>query len=56
MSDPSLFTWRPFEADMILCAVRWSRRYALSDREVEALLRARGGTVDHPTRVRGVPR
>jgi hypothetical protein len=24
MSDPSLFKWRHFEADIILCAVRWA--------------------------------
>jgi IS6 family transposase len=49
MSDPSLFKWRHFEADMILCAVRWYLRYALSYRDVEELLRERGVTVDHTT-------
>jgi transposase, IS6 family len=56
MSDPSLFKWRHFEADMILCAVRWYLRYALSDRDVEELLRERGLTVDHTTIFRGVQR
>ncbi len=28
MSDPLLFKWRHFEADIILCAVRWYLRYA----------------------------
>jgi hypothetical protein len=23
MSDPTLFKWRHFEADLILCAMRW---------------------------------
>ena len=35
MHDPALFKWRHFEADLILCAVRWYLRYALSYREVE---------------------
>ena len=39
MSNPSLFKWRHFQADLILCAVRWYLRYALSDRDVEELLR-----------------
>jgi IS6 family transposase len=54
MSDPSLFTWRHFEADIILCAVRWYLRYALSDRDVEELLRERGVWVDHTTVFRWV--
>src|SRR5215218_9899682 len=56
MSDPSLFKWRHFEADMILCAVRWYLRYALSYRDVEELLRERGVTVDHTTIFRWVQR
>jgi transposase, IS6 family len=40
MSDPSLLKWRHFEVDIILCAVRWYLRYALSYRDVEELLRA----------------
>jgi transposase, IS6 family len=35
MNDPALFKWRHFEADIILCAVRWYLRYALSYRDVE---------------------
>jgi transposase-like protein len=42
MSDPSLFKWRHFEADMILCTVRWSLRHVLSYRDGEELLRERG--------------
>jgi transposase-like protein len=26
MSEPSLFKWRHFQADIILCAVRWYLR------------------------------
>jgi transposase, IS6 family len=56
MSDPSLFKWRHFEADIILCAVRWYLRYALSYRDVEELLRERGVWVDHTTVYRWVQR
>jgi transposase, IS6 family len=49
MSDPSLFKWRHFEADIILCAVRWYLCYALSYRDVEELLQERGVRVDHTT-------
>ena len=56
MSDPSLFKWRHFEADIILCAVRWYLRYALSYRDVEELLRERGIAVDHTTVFRWVQR
>jgi transposase, IS6 family len=49
MSDPSLFKWRHFEAAMILCAVRWYLRYALSYRDVEELPQERGVRVDHTT-------
>jgi len=41
MGDSCLFTWRHFEADIILCAVWWYLRDALSDRDVEELLRER---------------
>jgi transposase, IS6 family len=49
MSAPSLFRWRHFEADIILCAVRWYLRYALSYRHVEGLMRERGVEVNHTT-------
>ena len=42
MSDTPLFTWRHFEAEIILCAVRWHLRDALSDRDVEELMQERG--------------
>jgi IS6 family transposase len=56
MSDPSLFKWRHFEADIILWAVRWYLRYALSYRDVEELLRERGVWADHTTVYRWVQR
>ena len=56
MSDPSLFKWRHFQADIILCAVRWYLRYALRYRDVEELLRERGISVDHTTIFRWVQR
>jgi len=56
MSDPSLFKWRHFQADIILCAVRWYLRYALSYRDVEELLRERGVWADHTTVYRWVQR
>jgi IS6 family transposase len=56
MSDPSLFKWRHFQADIILCAVRWYLRYALCYRDVEELLREQGVSVDHTTIFRWVQR
>jgi transposase-like protein len=56
MPDPALFKWRHFQADIILCAVRWYLRYALSYREVEELLRERGVWVDYTTVFRWVQR
>ena len=56
MSEPPLFKWRHFTAEMILCAVRWYLRYALSYRDVEELLQECGVTVDHTTIFRWVQR
>jgi transposase, IS6 family len=53
---PTLVRWRHFQADIILCAVRWYLRYALSYQDVEALLRERGISVDHTTVFRWVQR
>jgi IS6 family transposase len=39
---------------IILCAVRWYLRYALSYRDVEELMRERGVWVDHTTVFRWV--
>src|SRR3954453_14548009 len=47
--QPSLFKWRQFEAEIIVCAVRWSLRYSLSYWEVQELLAERGINVDHST-------
>ena len=43
------FKWRHFEAEMILCCVRWDLRYALSDRDLEEIMADRGLSVDHTT-------
>jgi IS6 family transposase len=56
MSDPTLVKWRHFEADIILCAVRWYLRYALSYRDLDELLVERGLHVDHTTIFRWVQR
>ena len=56
MSDLSLFKWRHFQGDIILCAVRWYLRYALSYRDVEELMHERGVFVDHTTVFRWVQR
>jgi transposase-like protein len=56
MPDSSPFKWRHFEAEIILCAVRWYLRYTLSYRDVEELLRERGVVVDHTTVFRWVQR
>ena len=42
MSAPRLCSWRHVEADRLRCAGRGYLRYAWRDRDVDALLRARG--------------
>src|SRR5919108_3781355 len=54
MRDPSLLKWRHFEAEIVLCAVRWYLRYALSYRDIEELMHERGVSVDHTTVFRWV--
>ena len=54
--QPWLFKWRQFEAEIIVCAVRWYLRYSLSYREVQELLAERGINVDHFTIWRWVQR
>jgi IS6 family transposase len=49
MISPSLFKWRHFEPEIIVCGVRWYLSYALSYRDVEELMRERGLAVDHTT-------
>jgi transposase, IS6 family len=56
MRDRALFKWRHVEADIILCSVPWYLRYALSDRDVEELLRERGVRIDHTIVFRWVQR
>jgi hypothetical protein len=41
--------WRHFEAEIIVCAVRWYLRFSLSYRDVEELLMERGRRADHTT-------
>ena len=43
------FKWRHFEAEIILCCVRWYLRYALSYRDMEEIMAERGLSVDHTT-------
>ena len=43
---PTLFKWRHFEPEIIICAVRWYLR-SLSYRDVEELLVERGLSADH---------
>jgi hypothetical protein len=56
MSDLSRFQWRHFEADIILCTMRWYLRCALSDRDVKKLMWKQGVWVDHTTVFRWVLR
>jgi transposase-like protein len=49
IARPAIFKWRQTEPGLILCAVRWYRRYSLSLRDVEELLEERGLNVDHTT-------
>ena len=46
---PATFKWRQTEPEVILCAVRWYLRHALSFRDVEELLGERGLEADHTT-------
>jgi transposase, IS6 family len=48
------FKWRHFFPEIILQAVRWYCRYALSYRDIEELMRERGIEVDHTTIYRWV--
>lgn len=46
MSD---FTWRHFQGDVILWAVRWYCRFGISYRDLEQMMGERGVPVDHST-------
>jgi transposase, IS6 family len=52
----SPFKWRHFEPAIILLCVRWYRRYQLSYRDLEEMMRERGLSVDHTTVWRWVQR
>jgi len=49
MPESSLFKWRHYQPDIILCCVRWYLSYPLSYRQVEELITERGLPVDHST-------
>ena len=53
---PTLFKWRHFEPEIIVCAVRWYLRFSLSYRDVEELLVERGLPADHTSIWRWVQR
>ncbi len=46
MTSSSAFTWRHSQPELILCGVRWYRRDAPSDRDMEARILERGLHVD----------
>ena len=56
MQAPSAFAGFRFPPEVILLAVRWYLRYALSYRDLEELLAERGIHVDHVTLFRWVQR
>src|SRR6266542_4800334 len=55
-SAPSAFAGFCFPPDVIVLAVRWYLRFALSYRDLEELLAERGIDVDHVTIYRWVQR
>ena len=50
------FEGRHFGGEIVLCAVRWCCRYAVSYRDLEAMMTERGVAVDHSTIYRWVQR
>ena len=54
MIEQHPFTWRHFQAEIILLCVRWYLRYALSSRDLEEMMIERGLSVDHTTIYRWV--
>ncbi len=54
MTEVHPFKWRHFQPDIILLCVRWYLRYALSYRDVEAMMQERGLHIDHSTIFRWV--
>jgi len=54
MSQPKLFRYRHYLAEIILLCVRWYLRYSLSYRDLEEMMAERGLCVDHTTIYRWV--
>ncbi|GAC1407249.1 MAG: IS6 family transposase [Ktedonobacteraceae bacterium] len=54
MTEQNPFTWRHFQADVILLCIRWYLRYSLSYRDLEEIMLERGLYVDHTTMYRWV--
>ena len=54
MSQPTLFKYRHYQAEIILLCLRWCLRYSLSYRDLEEMMKERGLTVDHTTIYRWV--
>jgi transposase, IS6 family len=56
MSQPTLFKYRHYEAEIILLCLRWYLRYSLSYRDLEEIMVERGLCVDRTTIYRWVQR
>jgi len=56
MTQPKLFRYRHYHAEIILLCVRWYLRYSLSYRDLEEMMAERGLAVDHTTIYRWVQR
>ncbi|GHO63382.1 IS6 family transposase [Ktedonobacter sp. SOSP1-52] len=56
MTEQNPFTWRHFQAEIILLCVRWYLRYSLSYRDLEEMMVERRRCVDHTTIYRWVQR
>jgi len=56
LTPPSALAGFRFPPEIIILAVRWYLRFALSDRDVEKLLAERDTQADHLTTSRWVPR
>lgn len=54
MNHSQPFTWRHFQAEILLLCVRWDLRSALSSRDREERMLERGLRIDHTTMFRWV--
>src|SRR5580765_2632473 len=54
MAEQHPFKWRHFQPEILLLCIRWYLRYALSYRDLEAMMLERGLHVDHTTMYRWV--